>query len=91
MTPRMSSDYFGAGGGNRTHMASLEGWNFTIKLHPRNFCDYREGVQDCQFWFWKKTQKRPDLFEIRPFDLERFGVEKMFRRKLDCFGETEKF
>ena len=24
----------GAGDGNRTHMASLEGWNFTTKLHP---------------------------------------------------------
>ena len=24
-----------AGGGNRTRMASLEGWGFTIKLHPR--------------------------------------------------------
>ena len=23
-----------AGDGNRTHMASLEGWSFTIKLHP---------------------------------------------------------
>src|SRR5687768_8970462 len=25
-----------AGDGNRTHMASLEGWNFTTKLHPQN-------------------------------------------------------
>jgi hypothetical protein len=24
-----------AGDGNRTHVASLEGWGFTIKLHPR--------------------------------------------------------
>ena len=24
-----------AGDGNRTHMASLEGWSFTIKLHPQ--------------------------------------------------------
>ena len=24
-----------AGDGNRTHMTSLEGWSFTIKLHPR--------------------------------------------------------
>jgi hypothetical protein len=23
-----------AGDGNRTHMTSLEGWGFTIKLHP---------------------------------------------------------
>ena len=26
----------GAGDGNRTHVASLEGWNSTIELHPRN-------------------------------------------------------
>ena len=25
----------GAGDGNRTHVASLEGWNSTIELHPR--------------------------------------------------------
>ena len=25
----------GAGDGNRTHAASLEGWNSTIELHPR--------------------------------------------------------
>jgi hypothetical protein len=25
----------GAGDGNRTHDISLEGWSFTIKLHPR--------------------------------------------------------
>jgi prepilin-type N-terminal cleavage/methylation domain-containing protein len=27
----------GAGEGNRTLMASLEGWNSTIELHPRHF------------------------------------------------------
>jgi hypothetical protein len=26
-----------AGNGNRTRMASLEGWNFTIKLCPRDY------------------------------------------------------
>ena len=29
---------FGAGDGNRTHAASLEGWNSTIEQHPRIFC-----------------------------------------------------
>ena len=24
-----------AGSGNRTHMASVEGWNFTTKLYPQ--------------------------------------------------------
>ena len=28
--------YETAGDGNRTHMTSLEGWGFTIKLRPRN-------------------------------------------------------
>ncbi len=27
--------FFKAGDGNRTHVSSLEGWGFTIKLHPR--------------------------------------------------------
>jgi hypothetical protein len=27
----------GAGDGNRTHVASLEGWNSTIELHPQLF------------------------------------------------------
>ena len=27
--------FFGAGDGNRTHAASLEGWNSTIELHPQ--------------------------------------------------------
>ena len=32
---RLSSFAYGAGDGNRTHAASLEGWNSTIELHPR--------------------------------------------------------
>ena len=27
-------DHDGAGDGNRTHIASLEGWDSTIELHP---------------------------------------------------------
>src|SRR5437588_8134433 len=34
----------GAGNGNRTRMASLEGWNFTIKLCPRGQVPVRLGV-----------------------------------------------
>ena len=30
-------DRNGAGDGNRTHAASLEGWNSTIELHPHIF------------------------------------------------------
>jgi hypothetical protein len=29
----------GAGDGNRTHTASLEGWNSTIELHPQLTAD----------------------------------------------------
>ena len=30
----VTREYNGAGDGNRTHAASLEGWNSTIELHP---------------------------------------------------------
>ena len=30
--------YAGAGDGNRTHAASLEGWNSAIELHPHIHC-----------------------------------------------------
>jgi hypothetical protein len=30
----LNAGKFGAGDGNRTHIASLEGWSFTTKLHP---------------------------------------------------------
>ncbi len=33
---QLSYRLIGAGDGNRTHAASLEGWNSTIELHPRN-------------------------------------------------------
>jgi hypothetical protein len=32
----------GAGEGNRTLIASLEGWCFTTKLHPLSFSKYYE-------------------------------------------------
>ena len=31
----LAQNGIGAGDGNRTHVASLEGWNSTIELHPR--------------------------------------------------------
>ena len=34
---RRSAPFFaGAGDGNRTHIASLEGWSSATELHPRN-------------------------------------------------------
>ena len=35
MASGLADSCFGAGDGNRTHVASLEGWNSTIELHPR--------------------------------------------------------
>ena len=34
---RHYGELYGAGDGNRTHAASLEGWNSTIELHPHIF------------------------------------------------------
>ena len=38
---RAKIDIKSAGNGNRTRMASLEGWNFTIKLCPRGHTNCR--------------------------------------------------
>ena len=35
----------GAGEGNRTLMASLEGWSFTTKLHPQSAFLYHVRLQ----------------------------------------------
>ena len=39
----------GAGDGNRTRVASLEGWSFTTKQHPlyRKMCFYTSTGVDC--------------------------------------------
>ena len=34
---------FGAGDGNRTHAASLEGWNSTVELHPHVWSGKRDS------------------------------------------------
>src|SRR5213082_3245488 len=34
----------GAGDGNRTHVASLEGWSSTIELHPPEFASSGQAV-----------------------------------------------
>ncbi len=41
----------GAGEGNRTLVASLEGWSFTIKLHPLGCGEVNdaESVGGCQY------------------------------------------
>ena len=48
---------FGAGDGNRTHVASLEGWSSTIELHP-------------PVWVWTPfTVKSGAVDEIRTRDI----------------------
>ena len=37
----------GAGDGNRTHAASLEGWNSTIELHPHVSCFNAVSMSAC--------------------------------------------
>ena len=39
----------GAGEGNRTLVASLEGWSFTTKLHPRSKGHHGQQSLRCQF------------------------------------------
>ena len=52
----------GAGDGNRTHVASLEGWNSTIELHPHSIthCILSHPRGGCQALF--KVFLRFDLF-----------------------------
>ena len=35
----------GAGDGNRTHVASLEGWNSTIELHPQILLELARRIE----------------------------------------------
>jgi hypothetical protein len=75
--PSVPSSFLGAGGGNRTRMASLEGWNFTTKLHPRSD-DSTKSVEmvlrDCR----ETTQRTATCLQVNndflgcltPFDLE---------------------
>ncbi len=52
---------FGAGEGNRTLMASLEGWSSTIELHPRKRCCKKWWIgQDLNL----RTLARTDLQSV---------------------------
>src|SRR5205814_9376418 len=54
----------GAGDGNRTHVASLEGWSSTIELHPQRMeyypaqscCQWRREVPSTKIQHSKKIQ-----------------------------------
>ena len=66
----------GAGDGNRTHAASLEGWNSTIELHPHlpqlgavsttlvYNSIYKKNCQTKNATFFKKIRKIFNYFQI---------------------------
>ena len=56
LAKQSESTNYGAGDGNRTHAASLEGWNSTIELHPHNVVLWYNNTQhgDSQSFFAKK-------------------------------------
>lgn len=41
----IGAGHIGAGDGNRTRIASLEGWNSTIELHPRLISAMAEALE----------------------------------------------
>ncbi len=52
----------GAGDGNRTHAASLEGWNSTIEQHPHQFCS--AIIPQREAFVKKKNQKNLNCFRM---------------------------
>ena len=53
---KVYSFFIGAGSGNRTHVASLEGWGSTIELHlhfPLTVYNYNVSLTRCQYFFKK--------------------------------------
>jgi hypothetical protein len=51
----LSTKIVGAGDGDRTRMASLEGWSSTIELHPRVSKETRRSLDDTvNVVMWKR-------------------------------------
>jgi hypothetical protein len=61
-----------AGNGNRTRMASLEGWNFTIKLCPRAFKLARSLTKAKRIFFYSLR------FRLRAYYLRQFVRHLLF-------------
>ena len=40
-----NGQFYGAGDGNRTHAASLEGWDSTVELHPQEKNGAVDGIR----------------------------------------------
>jgi hypothetical protein len=53
-----------AGEGNRTLVSSLEGYSFTIKLHPRLAAKIAAPTASCQMLFLDACQPLPALLAL---------------------------
>ena len=75
----------GAGDGNRTHAASLEGWNSTIELHPHFLTlDYSNKVYIiCQPISRVSPYFLSKFFDTLPLSLLSAMVEKHHKRTLE--------
>ncbi len=82
----------GEGDGNRTHVASLEGWSSTIELHPRPV-QYYAAAPACQFAngavceMARRLLRRPALDFIERFSGGRaHGLGFVLERRFEAGG-----
>ena len=80
----LSSSVFliGAGDGNRTHAASLEGWNSTIELHPQVKYKYNDIiiVVFCQpFFNAYRCRIKKYLFKNRQISYLKRQAHKIYK------------
>ena len=64
----------GAGDGNRTHAASLEGWNSTIELHPHYTFLFERSNMIPQTFLFVNTIFEIFLIFVKTIALLRLGV-----------------
>ena len=70
----------GAGDGNRTHAASLEGWNSTIELHP-----HMQKLKTCLNIIAQRTALVKGLSKI--FLIFYFSRKTIANRGLFCYNK----
>ena len=90
----ITREYNGAGDGNRTHAASLEGWNSTIELHPHFVANttasttlvYNSTIKlNCQIIFaafYKKILKILIYFLMNKFFIKMWIYNFLKKRKI---------
>src|SRR5206468_3599637 len=86
-----------AGEGNRTLVSSLEGYSFTIKLHPRLAVQIAVATAPCQMLFrhlltWANTTRNLLMFRIAFFFLlaitTPLRADLTLIQKVDAAGRT---